>query len=591
MFIIGNALKNITRNKGRSALMIIIVAIVTAAATIGLAIVQAAQRARTDALANTTISAQITLDRRALMDEARSSSDGADGKPDMDAMRASVADKTLTLADYERYAKASYGVKSSYYIETAAVAVANDGIDAVDSNGGTVKEETGSKQSEQSNGTNDGAQSGDGVDGQRNPPQMPDGVTGMDAGGDAGAQMTVGDFSLIGFSSDEAVANAPNGAFTMDDGHVFGYDAGDDNDVIISETLAAANDIKVGDTITVANVADEDTTYTFKVMGIYSDASDSSTPMGGPMTSTTNDPANAIYTSVSTLDKLGLTADKTIDVTDAHGDTRETRAATLSYTYVFDGKDGYDEFVRSVKKAGLGDEYTVVSQDVQRYESSLLPIENVAKFAKTLLIVVLAVGAVVLVVLTIFNIRERKYEIGVLTAIGVNKIKVATQYAVELLAVTLIGLAVGVGAGAAASMPVSNALLSSQVEAQSAQIAQQRDQFGRDMQSGPGQRPDADDATDGTSGGTNPDDASNDATGGNGGDATDGAMGNGRQPDSMRDGFGNASQVIAKINATVDWATLGWMLLIGLGLTLLAALVAAVFVMRYEPLQILADRS
>lgn len=68
-------------------------------------------------------------------------------------------------------------------------------------------------------------------------------------------------------------------------------------------------------------------------------------------------------------------------------------------------------------------------------------------------------------------------------------------------------------------------------------------------------------------------------------------MGNGRQPDSMRDGFGNASQVIAKINATVDWATLGWMLLIGLGLTLLAALVAAVFVMRYEPLQILADRS
>ncbi len=33
-----------------------------------------------------------------------------------------------------------------------------------------------------------------------------------------------------------------------------------------------------------------------------------------------------------------------------------------------------------------------------------------------------------------------------------------------------------------------------------------------------------------------------------------------------------------------------WMLLIGVGLTLLASLVATVFVMRYEPLQILADR-
>ncbi len=572
MFIITNALRNITRNKGRSALMIIIVAIVTAAATIGLAIVQAAQRARTDALANTTISAQITLDRGALMDGARA--DDADGKPDMDAMREAVAGKTMTLADYEQYAKESYGVASSYYIETASAAATDDGIDAVDSNGGVIKERTDADQPAQSHGTNDDAQADDAADGRQDPPRMPEG--GMGAGG---AQMTVGDFSLVGFSGDEAIANAPNGAFTMDDGQVFGYDTADDGDVIISDTLAEANDVKVGDSITVANVADENTTYTLKVVGVYDNTSDASTPMGGPMASTASDPANAIYTSVSTLDKLGLTADKTIDVTDARGNTRQTQAATLSYTYVFDGKSKYDEFVRDVKAAGLGDEYTVTSQDVQQYESSLLPIENLAKFARTLLIVVLAVGAVVLVVLTIFNIRERKYEIGVLTAIGVKKTKVAAQYTVELLVVTLIGLAVGVGAGAAASVPVSNALLSSQVEAQHTQLTQQREQFGRDMQAAPGQRPDADGATGAPSTGADPDNAA--------GAAPD----NGQQPGGMRDGFGRASQTIAKLNATVDWATLGWMLLIGLGLTLLAALVAAVFVMRYEPLQILADRS
>ncbi|PAU69480.1 ABC transporter permease [Bifidobacterium italicum] len=572
MFIITNALRNITRNKGRSALMIIIVAIVTAAATIGLAIVQAAQRARTDALANATISAQITLDRGALMDGARA--DDADGKPDMDAMREAVAGKTMTLADYEQYAKESYGVASSYYIETASAAATDDGIDAVDSNGGVIKERTDADQPAQSDGTNDDARADDAADGRQDPPRMPEGGMGAD-----GAQMTVGDFSLVGFSGDEAIVNAPNGAFTMDDGQVFGYDAADDGDVIISDTLAEANDVKVGDSITVANVADEDTTYTLKVVGVYDNTSDASTPMGGPMASTASDPANAIYTSVSTLDKLGLTADKTIDVTDARGNTRQTQAATLSYTYVFDGKSKYDEFVRDVKAAGLGDEYTVTSQDVQQYESSLLPIENLAKFARTLLIVVLAVGAVVLVVLTIFNIRERKYEIGVLMAIGVKKTKVAAQYTVELLVVTLIGLAVGVGAGAAASVPVSNALLSSQVEAQHTQLTQQREQFGRDMQAAPGQRPDADGATGAPSTGADPDNAA--------GAAPD----NGQQPGGMRDGFGRASQTIAKLNATVDWATLGWMLLIGLGLTLLAALVAAVFVMRYEPLQILADRS
>lgn len=50
--------------------------------------------------------------------------------------------------------------------------------------------------------------------------------------------MVSGDFSLIGFSSDEAVANASNGSFTMVKGKVFGYDASSDGDAIISKSLA-----------------------------------------------------------------------------------------------------------------------------------------------------------------------------------------------------------------------------------------------------------------------------------------------------------------------------------------------------------------
>ena len=213
---------------------------------------------------------------------------------------------------------------------------------------------------------------------------------------------------------------------------------------------------------------------------------------------------------MSTLDTLGLTSGKTIEVTDARGDTRETQAAQLSYTYVFDGKAQYDRFVKNVRTAGLDDAYTVSSADVQPYEASLVPLDNLAKFAKPLL---------------------------------------------------------GVGAGAAASFPVSNLLLSSQVEAQAEQQQQQRAQFGRDMQppSGVGQ---------------------------------DGATtGEGSLPEAPKDDngapqqWGHATQMVSKVNATVNWATIGWILLIGIGLTLLASLVAAVFVMRYEPLQILADRS
>lgn len=553
MFIVRNALHNVVCNKGRNALMIIIVAIITAAATVALAIVQAAERARTSALDDTTISAQISIDRGAMIGKTR---DAQSGGADMQAMRESMASKQLTLDDYQKYDKSEYGVASSYYTETASAAAVDGGVEPVDSNGTMTGQESQSTTEQNQSGEQPQSPGDDRAGG------MPDA-----GGGKGGMMMTTGDFSLVGFSSDEAIANAPNGSFTMDSGQVFGYGTDDDGDVIISKTLADANDLSVGDTFKVADITDDTKTYTFTIVGIYSNTTENTMPMGGPMASTASDPANAIYTSVSTLDALGLTSGKTIEITDARGNTRETQAAQLSYTYVFDGKAQYDRFVADVKANGLDDEYTVSSADVEQYEASLVPLNNLAKFAKTLLIVVLCVGAIVLVVLTIFNIRERKYEIGVLTAIGVKKAKVAAQFAIELLAVTAIGLALGVGVGAAVSVPVSNSLLTSQVEAQATQQQQQRAQFGRDMQppSGVGQ----DGATTG-----------------------EGSLSEAPKDDNgAPQQWGHATQMVSKVNATVNWATIGWMLLIGIGLTLLASLVAAVFVMRYEPLQILADRS
>ena len=459
-------------------------------------------------------------------------------------------------------------MSSSYYIETSSAAAVDGGIEAVDTNNGSSQES-----SDNANSRTDTGTAGAGTEGAM-PNDMP-----RDMGGqNGGPAMTTGDFSLVGFSSDEALENAPNGSFTMNSGKALDYDASDGNPALVSKTLADANNLKVGSTFKLANISDSKKTYTFTVAGVYSNTQESNMPMGGPMASSANDAANAIYMSAATLGKIGLDSTKTLSITDSKGNTRETSAAQLSFTYVFDGKADYDRFTEDVRKAGLSDDYTVSSMDVEQYGQSLVPIDNLSKFARTMLIVVLSVGAVVLVILTIFNIRERKYEIGVLTAIGVKKWKVAAQFAVELLTVVLIGLIVGTGIGAATSVPVSDALLSSQVASQQSQQESRRAQFGRDMQGAPGAAPDgnaqsAKPNTDNTQG--------------------ESAVPNeGKQPQSgMPQGLQHASNAIKQVNATVSWATIGWMLLIGSALTLLASLTAAIFVMRYEPLQILADRS
>lgn len=291
--------------------------------------------------------------------------------------------------------------------------------------------------------------------------------------------MTFGDFTLTGFSSDTVIANAANGTFTMSSGEVFGYGESDNGKVIISKALADFNDPKVGDEITVTNPSDTSTTYTFTISGIYKNSTSSNTSAMGPMGGTSQDADNAIYASVSTLKSLGLDADTT-----ANDDDDNT--TQLSYTYVLGSADDYETFASDVRKAGLDDTCTVQSADVENHESSLVPLDNLAKFALTLLIVVLAVGAVVL---NLFNIRERKYEVGVLTAIGVKKVKVAAQFAIELLIVTMRGIALGVAGGAVASVPVSNQLLA----AQETQTASQEEQFGRgaDMGGAPGSSSDS----------------------------------------------------------------------------------------------------
>ena len=150
MFVVKNAWKSVTRNKGRNMLIIVIVTIIAAAATIDLSIRQAAATARSSGLDNTTVTAQISLDRGKLISESReqsksdSDSSDASAKPDFDAMRSALADKQFSLADYQKYAKASSAVKSTYYMETTGLAATDDFQPVTDSSGSDSSSSSGS---------------------------------------------------------------------------------------------------------------------------------------------------------------------------------------------------------------------------------------------------------------------------------------------------------------------------------------------------------------------------------------------------------------------------------------------------------------
>jgi putative ABC transport system permease protein len=536
----------------------IIALVIATSACIGLSIRQSAETAREDTLSGMEITANISVDRSQMMKNAGSDSndsDDGDSTPSKDDMKETLQNmQELSIDEMETYAKCS-SVKDFYYTQSASLN-ASDDLEAVDTSSNTDSDTTTDSSDSSTNS---------------NAPDMPDGNNGGfggDKGGQGGPTMdkgmgTQGDFTLMGYSSENAMTSFVEGTSKITDGAMFDIDS-EDNNCLVSEELATLNSLKVGDTITLCNPNDEDETIEYIISGIYTDTdgSQDSTMTGF---SASQDSANRIYTSYKSLSAVIETSEKNATTsTDSDSGMEMTSAirGQVNGTYVFASVEDYEKFEDEARDAGLSDDYTITSNDLTQYESSLTPLENLSSFAGWFLVIVLIIGAIILVVFNIFNIRNRKYEIGVLTAIGMKKWKVAFQFMTETFVVTFVAIILGAIIGAATSVPVTNALLENQISSTESQSQQVEENFGRGGMDDNAQKSDDNKATDMKA-------------------DKGGFMGN------MMD---KATNYVDSVSSATDLMVILELILMGLALTIVSSMASVVFVMRYEPLKILTQR-
>lgn len=553
MYIIKNAFRCIGRSKGRNILIGIIALVIAISACIGLSIRQASENAKTSALEGMSITATISYDRANAMGNMGGGRPGGFGggfDGSFDGSGSFVKDmfanmmgsaSSLTLEEYQTYAAAS-SVQDFYYTLTAYFN-GSENLSPVTDETDDADEETGS--------------------------DWTSGFPGGFGSGMMGMMGSSGDFSLIGYSSDRAMTDFANGSASIIKGEGEMFPEGTTELLcVVSEELAMYNSLAVGDSIVITNPSAETETYTLTICGIYTSSENNDFSMS--MFGASQDPANRIYMSAAALQTvLDASEEASTTVTDDYGRESETKiTGTLSATYSFANTEDYYAFEAEARALGLSEDYTISSSDISAYENSLAPLDTLSTMAGWFLIVILLIGGVILVVLNIFNVRERKYEVGVLTAMGMKKWKVAAQFICEILVVTMIAVIIGAGVGAVSSVPVTNALLADQVESQSSQQTQMEENFGR-----PG------DFGGGFPGGNMP-----------GGMPTDipDNIGGGNNPfDEM---FAGAANYITEVDSAMNLTVVFQMLGVGLLLTLVASAASVLFIMRYDPLKILANR-
>jgi putative ABC transport system permease protein len=541
LFVLRNALLSLVRSKGRTILIGLIVAVIATASCIALSVRDAAKSAAETQLAATEITGTIGIDRSQLFAQPRAESSAE--MPSQDEMRERLQNaQSLTLDQLQALAD-NENVSQLRYSDSTSLDLGGD-LEAVGA------EETTSDQTAE---TTD--------------PQIPGGMPGGMGGGFG--RFASGDVTLTGYADEDSMTGFVAGTSAITEGQLFDLAAAD-NRVLINSEFATYNALSVGDTITVANPNATDETYELTVSGIYTNSTADNSPM---QFSTAQDPANQLYLSHASLEAIIANSEAVATTSTDETTGMETTTALISQvsaTFVFANKAAYDAYAAALpallEAQGLSTDYTITSADVANYESSILPLQNLEKFATTLFWIVLGVGALVLVGIAIFNIRERKYEVGVLTAIGVRKPKVAMQYVTESVVIALLASVVGLGIGVAASPSVANNLLADQIASIEAEQTSTEQNFGRpgDLGAMPGGE---------IPGGGMP--------GGFGGFGGGDVIG----------GLQNSTNYIDQVSATVNPQIILQLLGIGIALSVIASMASVIFVMRFEPLRILSDRS
>ncbi|MCL1798943.1 MAG: ABC transporter permease [Eggerthellaceae bacterium] len=533
MYIIANALENLLRNKGRNILIMVIIFAIIATTVVSLIINNTASAVIEDYRTRFSSQVSITPDIEKVREEAMANA--SEGRVMM-KVPTIAPELLLSFAQSDALQRTE---------ASASLSVGSESLVAIDHS--------------------------DDVD--YSPGGGPGGMVGMSGSSRSGGNTSFsivggGDFNLIGGAWADFDAGtralADDGASTM---------PANDKECLVSQDLADLNNISVGDTITVQAQMNLDilegtdmTGYaagdTFHANGLEYTLS---AGMGGELFASRT--ADIALKVVGIYDDLKEAYDNenlpqmaafnhrneiltTLDTLLAARESNENNIA-LDVAYFLKSPELLEDFESYVRDAGLSDQF-LVSTDAASYDMVVKPVLGLKNITLTFMVVVLVLGAIILILLTSIAIRERKYEIGVLRAMGMKKGTVSLGLWAELLVMTAVCLVLGIGIGVLAAQPITDVLLAQQAEAVTTSAATM----------GPG--------------------------GPGGGPVMIGAPIGGS---SIMTGGLASTQPLSEMSVTIGLGTIAEIIAIALLLATLAGLVATSRITKYEPIKILMERN
>lgn len=271
--------------------------------------------------------------------------------------------------------------------------------------------------------------------------------------------------------------------------------------VLITEEFAALNGLDVGDRFELAfanktdniyneiGLSEDDLNIEFEVIGIYShtnhitpdsDNYDYAEPYENPDNMMLSPGTTYLYATIDMQQKMwdyymqqypddeyysnpdnypSIDNFKNIDVYNC----------TLLLTDPLD----VDNFVEDyADKVG---EFITVSANNDEFKRLAKPLDTLGLYANFIVTLVIVNAIVIITLVTALTLRNRQYEIGVLLSIGAGKLKIIAQFFIELALVAIVGFTLAVGSGSLIANKVGATVLDYQI--QSSDIEEEEDYY------------------------------------------------------------------------------------------------------------------
>ncbi len=259
------------------------------------------------------------------------------------------------------------------------------------------------------------------------------------------------DITISGINAYAYISGVESGSFEIKDGTYFDEDSEDS--AMVSYEFAELNGLSVGDT--------------FKIMNIYTEKSIKLTVIGIYDTSEGRADANTIYMNTETAAQF-LSED----------DYNEGNYDVDNVTFYMLDSEKADEFVEKVNAdfPELTENNLKIAVDTSEYDSMASSIESVGSFATTILIIVIVAAIIIVTLIVTINVKDRNYEMGVLLSLGATKGNIMLQIATELLIVGTLGFVLACASGTVLAQKLGNSILESQI---ASSTQQSEKNFGR----------------------------------------------------------------------------------------------------------------